>query len=75
MSDHETSISRQPRGPFTKVAERQAIRYVAEQSLESWRYRSEQAKRFALYAKWVGIGCPAALAVYKFVEGILAKGH
>lgn len=77
MDDYEQDVARQPRGPFSKVAERQTIRYVAEQYVKGKRYSSERNRRLALYslyAKWIGGAGGTALAIYKLIEAFAGKG-
>lgn len=73
MDGYEADIARQPGGPFTKVHERKTIRRIAEQWVDRQRYSEERARRFATYAKWLGIGVPAVLAVWKLAEAFLGK--
>lgn len=73
MDDYEAEITRQPRGPFSKVAERQLIRASSEHWGRSQRYVSERNRRIALYFKWIGVAGGAALAIYKLAEAFLGK--
>lgn len=73
MDNYESEISRQHGGPFTNRRERQTVRRVAEHWLERRRYSEERNRRLALYAKWIGIGFPAALAILKFAEAFVSK--
>ena len=75
MDEYEADIARQPRGPFTKVAERQLIRRTAEHWRDRQRYTSERNRRFALYAKWIGIGFPILLGAIKVVEAFAGKAN
>lgn len=74
MDDYEANVARQARGPFSKIAERQLIRASAEHWLGRQRWSAETKRKAKSYAWWIGIGFPAALAVYKFIEGVLGKG-
>lgn len=71
VDDYEADIARQPRGPFSKVPERQRIRRCAEHWWEGQRYSAERRRRFAAWGWWIGAAAPIALAAYKFAEAYL----
>ena len=74
MDDHDEYVAKQPRGPFSKISERQLIRASAEHWDERQRWSIETKRKIKSYAWWIGIGSPAVLAVYKFIEGVIGKG-
>lgn len=75
MDDYEQDVARQPKGPFTRVKERQLIRRSAEHWWERQRYTAETKRRAKAWAFWIGLFGPGAFAAIKWVESlILGKG-
>lgn len=73
MDGYESEITRQPGGPFSNRQERKTLRACAEHWASRRRYSEERNRRFASYAKWIGIVGTPALLVLKLVEAYLAK--
>lgn len=73
MDDYEADVARQPKGPFSKISERQLIRASSEHWGRRQRYASERNRRAALYIKYIGVGSGTVLAIWKVVEAFLGK--